>query len=194
MAHNLITVTPPPQIVTFGGIEAVTDDSFFPRARISFVLGAALVAKAALDEQTCRFICNMPVNYAYVLDTVFVTVSSATVADAGNYNLVANMRIIFDQDTSTNNVQEELVATASTGFGDAGVGSSLMYSRKPNSYNEVFADPTRGSAPEIRIYIFDEAAGATGALTGDIYLSLLQYDIRQIDQVRVNAPMPVGVR
>jgi len=52
-----------------------------------------------------------------------------------------------------------------------------------------------GASPFLYSYLFDtDGTNATGAHTTLFNVSFLQYDIRQADQVIVNAPMPVSVR
>lgn len=191
MAHSLQTITPTAAIQSFQG--AQTELTYLPRSRIIFSGKATITAKNAADSKTVQIDMTLPQNFAYVMDSGFVSFYSGSAAGALNYSNLGSLELQWSTGTADEpDVIEQIESKGEIGFEQSGTGALKTWNRV-HQFSEVMYNQS-GAAVVANVGLYDTDAAGTPALTCKYYYSFLQYDIRQVTQVPVNAPTPVSVR
>lgn len=163
-----------------------------PRARIHFRAQAETVtAKIATNSSSIRVNAVLPVNYAYVFEYATLNIDIPTnIADADNFS--NNGQIQFSNGDGTG---ARIGALFSRGLvPDLLQAGSQKIWHPVNPYRTIMYN-VDGIAPQIFMEIWDnELVLNTDEGNFSSYLSVLQYDIEQIYNVSVNAPIPVTPR
>lgn len=188
MPNVVTTLQPNPKPQVFAGLPSGSNN-IYPRARIIFEGGVTVPAKGAGDTSTMKCQINLPVNFAYALDESVVSVGSGSTTDAANVDNLGYVEIYDGTAMFQSYIQ--LKAQGESLSGNAN--GSLKIFNAVESFHELIFN-RNGSAPFLTSWIYDQAAGATGSFTLRCYFSFLQYDIDQVTEVAVNAPMPVRVQ
>ncbi len=173
------------------------ENNIYPRARIVFqVRDSTITAKAAGNTNQLIIVADLPVNFAYVIDSLFCSVRFVLTADAENYNDRGTMGIQFTSPGGGNDVSTFVQSGGVGPSEDAAHFSKIFTQSQQADFHEIFFSRSRtNAAARIAIRLFDEdGTNATAAGEFDAYISVLQYNILQADKVVVNAPMPVATR
>lgn len=202
MAHVAIVVTTGPELVSFSGIDLVSDQHIYPRGRIRFRNAAfPIAAKGAGDTQSVRNTLTLPAGFAYALESASIVVSSAA-NDSFHYAASCYLNIRFDNTGDDVTIPltsgyPEVVGSTANGryeFGVTGAGEQKIYSPIQPLFGELFFN-LRNISPVVRFTLNDvDGTNATAAMTGSWYLSFLQYTLQQAVDVSVNTPRPTVVR
>lgn len=192
MAHITQTITQAiTRIQPFADLPP-TENNIYPRRRLIAQSSTTITAKDALDTKTIDIDVTLPVNFAYALDQLYIGLGAGGNLDVDNYEPLALCTLQFSN-AALSDVFFSMESPGIT-FQDLD-GSRQTYSVSPTQkFSELFSNQI-GLAPTLSIALNDrDAVNLTAALNLRFYASFLQYDIRQVDQVVVNAPMPVSVR
>lgn len=187
MANTTNTFTPGSTIQQFSGL-VLNSNNIYPRARVIFDSAETITAKGAGDTRTLFTEFSLPVNFAYIIDQLTLAVN---VNDSNNYDNNGLLTVNNDQVGSDNAVLPLL----SEGFAYAdNQATEIKVYRLINPFGEIIYNQD-GGAPLVEAKLFDDdGTNATGAGSLNLYVSFLQYDIQQVQNVAVNAPMPVRSR
>lgn len=188
MAVQTISITPNLAVTPFSGRPVGTDEkSYLPRAKVEFQANnASIAAKTIGNTLTANVTCELPVNYAYVLCGIHVEVGSTTdmTSDAFQDNGYGQL----NPDTTVTN-DRLYFPIVSDGPINLGATDRKVWYPKNTPGNVIlnFA----GNSPTLFMQLYDDVTAA-GAAARSMYFTatFLQYDIRQADHVRVNAPIP----
>jgi len=178
------------ELQQFAGNRA--EDSIYPRARVIFREAGNVNLKLAgnTNELTIRFV--LPPNFAYTLDEFHVGIGSNATIDADNYSNLAIGDFRFT-DGQTRDAMISITAPGDTP--QTATGIHKIYSiDQANRFSQVFHNAQGASCEFLTFYNDTDGTNNTDALTAQIYASFLQYDIRQVEFVVVNAPQPVSLR
>lgn len=192
MANIALEFAPNPDLFSFDldpVPSALLDKTSLPRARVSYsVRQGSITAKIATNTTSVRVTCTLPVNYAYVFEYCTVMASfPGDIADAGHFNNEG--QLTFNVEGS---VQVSPLATLhSLGAApDTNNTASMKIWAPVNAFRTVIANSV-----DITAEIWDDdAVNATVLGKLNFLLTVLQYDIEQIHNVSVNAPIPVALR
>ncbi len=188
MAALSQNLTPAPTITLFAGIPQGSNN-IFPRARVKFEDRTAITAKLTANTNTVKYTLSLPANYAYRLDQASLEIGIGSATTADNFEVlgsaflefgvgVANMAMLFQS--------QGVVSNTSV------AGQSMIWT-VPEPFGEVFFNQ-EGLAPTVTVRVFDNTSGAaTDAQNARFYWTFLQYDIQQVLDVAVNAPLPVSI-
>jgi len=181
------TITLAPIANAFGDLPAGPEfsKSSLPRACIEFSTAASTIsAKSALDTNRLTIACTLPVNYGYVLSYLTMTIFFASQGDIDNYQDVGNI---------DNNPQPagSVSAVLSAGsFTNPGTNFGKCF-RAENPFKLPMFRRDGGAITFNTFLVDDDGVNATGAGTLLFYACFLQYDIAQMLNVALNAPLPV---
>lgn len=169
------------------------ENNIYPRRRLIAQSSTAITAKDALDTKTIDLTLTLPPNFAYALDQLFARLGSATSIDSDNYTNLAFCSLDF----TVGPIAEDVFFTLESPGDviDDVDGAAKMYAlAQEQRFTEVFFNQA-GVSPVMVVSMNDiDAVNNTDALNLRFYASFLEYDIRQTDDVVVNAPMPVHLR
>lgn len=192
MANVVIEFTPGPTIESFSGLPR-NENNIYPRSRISFVGSGTVTAKVAGNTTTIRTKLMLPSNFAYVFDYYSQSIFSATVKEGDQFDNLGLIHIVPNGAVTTSRGQ--LQSPGPTPYLDTQAGETKMWGyTEQTRYRRLFFN-TEGTEPVVYAYLFDnDGVTETAVHTSAFDISFLQYDIRQAEQVVVNAPTPVAVR
>lgn len=188
MAAVTQTITPTPTVQLFSGIPVGTNN-IYPRARVIFQDATAITAKIATNTNTVAYELVLPPNYAYRFDQASISFGLSNSLDADNFeNLgLVFLKLVAGTNTVAMNMKSEGVTNSVTI-----AGRNIIWNLE-NPFQEVFRQSGPGSVA-LTVMVFDnDGTENTDALTSLSYFSFLQYDINQILDVSVNAPLPVSI-
>jgi len=165
-----------------------------PRARVDYDIdGEVVTAKATANTNRLRINCNLPNNYAYVLDNVFtfLKITGGLPGDADgidNFESIAGGELDPIGTAATRFMELFANGNFITGSGEADGGKIWT----PQSLSKQIFFNTQGSQMNLRVFLVD-GDNSNATLAGELtyHASFLQYDIEQAYNVAVNAPLPV---
>lgn len=189
MAHQAQSITPTPNIQLFNRPPTIqAEETYLPRGRVIFSQDDTITAKNAGDTNQIQYLLNLPVNFGYVPEFFSLGLFFPTDADAANYEQWGQLAFQWTNpavDTDTN------VFLRSEGTIGAPTNRGRIFT--PVTH---LCEPFKAEFPNTRLIAIcqdTDSVNATAAGTANLYATFLQYDIRQLDDVRVNAPVPVRV-
>lgn len=188
MAEVAIALAAVIDVEQFSGVPG---GGIYPRARLTARFSGSVAAKIASNTQHVTVTVTLPPNFAYVQDTSFFSLRSATVpSDVDHYINYGYFRV--SRDGSETTTIGNLVAPGLARFGD--VGDGLKIWTIPQKFTDLIYNQT-GGTPNVTYVLQDtEATDDTVVLTAAFNASFLVYDIMQATEVIVNAPQPVSIR
>ena len=197
MAEVTQTIVPVATNVSFDDVPT-GENNIYPRGKICFQGQNSVTLKGAGDVKTLLVDFNLPPNFAYAIDQLILNLESATSAtDPDQYDDLALLQVNhFSSVSGTTAITRIPLLSNGVQLMNNQSDSIKTWQTRPSvgDFKEVFHSPS-GAAPLLIAQLFDtDGVGATAALTLRFYLTFLQYDIRQVNKVAVNSPMPVSVR
>lgn len=180
------TIIVPARIQSFAGLPP-GQNNIFPRARIIFEDTTEITLKAAGNTNTILWVCFMPPNFAYRMDTVSIGLGADDSTEVSQIEDLGQARLVFEQFVAANVIQP-LESVGLISNGDVTGGQKVWNNRRP--FTELFSNSS-GASPICSFILYDNNAGETVAQDTQAYFSFLQYDIAQVVDVSVNAPRPV---
>lgn len=188
MAELSQAIAPVPVIELFSGLPRGSNN-IYPRARIVFNDDTAITAKLTANTNVVVYTLTLPANYAYRLDQASTEFGIGSAVTADNFEVLGNAFLEFG--AGVVDVVMQLQSQGVTSFVSV-LGQSIVWTL-PEPFGEVFYNQD-GLTPLITIRLYDNTSGsATDAQNSRFYWSFLQYDIQQVLDVAVNAPLPVSI-
>lgn len=195
MADIQVDFSPTPTSFSFAGPIDRTK-TIDPFARIIFDIGAgAVAAKIATNSTTLTVDCQLPVNQAYVLEYMAVSLeaTAAIIGDVDsieNFESIAKATIAIDSINLTSNQIKMAVESPGARNSADNVDSAKEW-RILQPYKQIFFNDL-GVRPLFSFTVADtDLTNATVACILNFYASFLQYEIPQAYNVAVSAPTPV---
>ena len=186
MAHVSQTITPTPTITLFGDVPN-QENNFLPRARVRYQGNSTVTAKGAGDTKTLDLDVVLPQNYAYAINQVFIRIGSFGNSDSSNYDDLG-LGLVQSEVPGTSLANIQLSSPGNTIVDDDG--SVKIWTLIPNFCDLIYNQ--LGNTPQLTFTLNDtDGVNASAQMSCVFWMTFLQYDIRQVDKVRVNAPMPV---
>lgn len=193
MANIALTFTPDavPFNFDFSSLGVAVDRTAIPRSRICFrVNGDAVAAKIATNTQSIVIVNELPENYAYTLEFIYVSALFNTSDDVDHYTDVSYLAAKLGDGEGPR--YTELISDGNApGLLNVGLQKVWHPLNKFNMpmFNEV------GQFVAVELHLFDsDAVNATAAGTVSSLACFLQYDLEQAYNVAVNFPLPVQQR
>lgn len=187
MAHQTQSVIANSTLKSFQRPPTIlAEETFLPRGRVTFRDITTITAKSAGDTKQFQYILKLPLNYGYVVEFLSLAVAFSSQADADNYNEFGQANLQFSNPGVVNDARV-FVRSAGSAGSPTSVSKIWTYASHMCEPFPAAVSPTR-----MILNVYDtDGTNATGAATSELFATFLQYDIRQLDDVRVNAPAPV---
>jgi len=189
MAALTQTISVPADAQRFSGIP-FGSNNIYPRARINFNSATAITLKAAGNTKTVIFTMDLPPNFAYRLDSSYVNFNLATNTEVSQYEDLGIA--IVSLDITAGSVFMRMALESKGAITDTTVAGG----QKSWTLIDPITEVLQADASNIQIiyHLFDnDGVNETVALGLDFHVSFLQYDILQVTDVSVNAPLPVSL-
>lgn len=189
MAEQSVSITTSRSVSPFSGLPSFTENSYLPRGMISYqASGAAIAAKTLGNTMTVTTTCTLPENFAYSLTGLSILVDCTTAKDASQFDVVGYAQVENDNAAPITTFIE-LFSRGPVGV-SSNAGDRLMWTPQSKWCPLMFN--LTGNSPELQVVLTDnDTANAADARRCFFQADFLIYDIRQVTDVRVNAPMPV---
>lgn len=187
MATTLTSIIPTPELFGFTGLpNPLQEQSVIPRQEVLFnVVDETVTVAAAGEDQSVDILCLLPVNFAYALSGIFMSITGT---DAAAWDPVS-LAIWTDGDA----INRKLVAT----IGGLSLGTcsnpSTSFGPLARAYNfEPLPQVLLLPRDEQRLRVKVGNVSIDGAAMKVNFMArMLMYDISQAHHHAVNTPIPV---
>ena len=183
-----------PRITSFSGLPPADDETFLPRARVTYTESFTVPVKGAGDTAYNRLTITLPANFAYVLDYFdLVQVSGSGVpSEIDLWDNLGHISWQYTDPVQVNDAYTQIESKGATRFLSA-QREAKFYS-PVNPIRDIIFNQT-GEGPALLAYTYDQST-TQQTVNGNLYLhaTFLAYDISQVLNVGANAPFPVSVR
>ncbi len=168
----------------------VDENNIYPRARVIFENTTEITAKGAGDTKAVTLNLDLPANFYYVVDSFYVGIGDIANNDSDNYETSALQTYNIEAQANGDIFTSVVGVLAQL---DAG-GQIMCFRRRDPAFSEIFGNQMGISTRLSTVFNDSDGVNASAAMDCFTYATFLQYDVRQADMVRVNAPMPVRVQ
>lgn len=185
MAVATTTFTPPPMRQAFSGLDSVGGErSPWPNAEQRFcVLAGAVDVEAGGDSQKVDIQCDLPVNFAYTLMEIHMSIFGADIAD-----WETNGDCFFTDGTGSL-PQGRTMISAIPAWSEGVVGTLLAF-RFDFQGMGVQLPANAVSTPQLRFIMANDTIDGS-AMTVNFCARFLQFNIEQAHHFEVNSAMAV---
>ncbi len=188
MAVIAITQTPVQTLQQLSGRPIDREGSYLPRAILTFsVVSGVIAAKIATNTQTVTTSCTLPPNFAYQLVYSNFAIDCITAKDAEQFNVLGQSTIVpIDTPARPHLRQKSEGASPTSGnTGDVQIWSPV------DKFPGLIFTQSGESSIFATVLTDDDAVNAADARRFFCTVMFHVYDISQVLNVGVNAPLPV---
>lgn len=185
MATVKTTITPTEFLFPWQGIDDLARDrSDIPRAELRFsAIESVIAASGVGDNQSIQVVCDLPVNFSYVLLELYLMIGGSGQTDDVTFTPALCSIVDNDSGARTYNInfdlaRQQLQSSSGSYF------ATYCTSKYPNLV--IIPQPTAGNA-QLLVDLYNPVANDS-AVIANFYARFARYDISQAHHWQVNTP------
>ena len=148
-----------------------------------------MAASGAGDNQEVEVLIDLPPNFCYAMTDFLVSIAGV----AFNFDATGELSV-FDSSVSANRTMDIPIGLFTDGVGSTfpGVATQMASYRAASPWSGIFCASPVSPGDQIRVFasLFNTTAN-DNEYTVDVAARFLQFDINQVNNSRVNSPIPV---